>query len=131
MNFNKKKLLLHRATLLYYRDYLESLKIKCEIIDFKDIKKYKFLKNYDSINFFEPEDHLLKSNLMKFISKNNKEFNIYPNSLFMNSLDDLYQYQKDTNSKNFFFHKTFYDWQIKKHDIPHIDKSYDELNRNK
>ena len=42
----------------------------------KDIVTYK--------NFFEPEDHLLKSNIMKFISKNKKEYNIRAAMPFFN-----------------------------------------------
>ena len=131
MIFNKKKLLLHRASIQYYSDYLTSLQIKNKIIDFNNINNFDFLDEFDCINFYEPEDHMLKSDIMRYISSNNKNFNVYHNKLFLNSLQDLYDYQNDTNSKNSFFHKTFYDWQLKKHKIPYIDKSYDELNRNK
>ena len=43
---------------------------------------------------------------------------------------DLDEYNISRGNSNTFFHKHFYDWQLKKLNIPYIDKSYDTMNRN-
>ena len=47
------------------------------------------------------------------------------------TLSDLDEYMKQKGKSKTFFHKHFYDWQLKKLKIPYISKSYDEMNRNK
>lgn len=41
INFNKLKLLYHRATMLYYQDYLRMNKLKVKYINFVDVVDYK------------------------------------------------------------------------------------------
>ena len=129
MSFNKVKLVLHRASMKYYQDYLGDNKYKVKYIEFNKVKKYSFLKKYQEIHHFELADHLLKERLEKSLKKS-QELIMYDSPLFLLSLDDLAEYQKHKGKTKTFFHKHFYDWQLKKLDIPYISKSYDTENRN-
>ena len=128
-NFSKLKLVLHRASMKYYYDYLKSKNYNVEYIDFKKVKKYSFIKKYDSVEMFEPVDHLFKSTFTKKVGK--KELIFHDSPLFLLSNEDLEEYNKTKGKSKTFFHKHFYDWQLKKLKIPYISKSYDEMNRNK
>lgn len=128
-NYSKLKLVLHRSSMKYYFDYLKNNKFKVEYIDFKNIKKYNYLKDSEDITMFHPEDHLFQKRIETFAKKNKIEINYLDSPLFMLSRDDLDEYMEHRGKSKTFFHKHFYDWQLKKLDIPYIDKSYDELNR--
>jgi deoxyribodipyrimidine photolyase-related protein len=51
--------------------------------------------------------------------------------MYLLTLKDIEDQQKTKKNAKTYFHKHFYDWQLKKLEIPYIDKSYDELNREK
>lgn len=131
-NFNKLKLVLHRASMKYYFDYMIDNKFNVTYIDFIN-SDYNFLKKYKNISMFEPDDHLFKKRILTFIKKNNITINFIDSPLFMLTHDDIYEYKstiKNNKNKNItFYHKHFYDWQIKKLNIPYIDRSYDSMNR--
>ncbi len=128
-NFSKLKLVLHRGSMKFYFDYLKKNKFDVEYVEYKNVKKYDFTKKYDNINIFDPVDHLFLKRFKKNISK--KNLNIIDSPLFLLTLSDLDEYMKHRGKSKTFFHKHFYDWQLKKLNIPYISKSYDELNRNK
>lgn len=136
-NFNKLKLVLHRASMKYYYDYLVENGYKVKYIDFKKMNtknidsKFNFLKN-GNINMFEPDDHLFKQRIEKFVKKNKNvnQINYIDSPLFMLNHKDLDEYNISRGNSKTFFHKHFYDWQLKKLNIPYIDKSYDTMNRN-
>jgi len=128
-NYSKLKLVLHRASMKYYQDLLKENKYKVKYIEFNKVKKYTFLKKYDNIHYFELADHLLLERLQNSLNKSQKLI-MYNSPLFLLSLDDLNEYQKTKGKSKTFFHKHFYDWQLKKLNIPYISKSYDTENRN-
>ena len=129
-NFNKLKLVLHRASMKYYFDYLKKEKFNVQYLDYKKVN-YNFLKKYDNVNIYETADHLFNDRLNKEIKKNKQTLNIIDTPMFLLTLKDLDEYQKSKKNAKTYFHKHFYDWQLKKLEIPYIDKSYDELNREK
>ena len=52
-NFNKKKLILHYASMKYYKDYLEGEKYNVKIIKHTekfDLKDYEMFRSADNIN---------------------------------------------------------------------------------
>lgn len=115
--YNKKRLLLHRASMMYYRDYLIKNKYSVKYIEFKDenpLKDKKLLKN---LVMFDPVDKL---NVNKDITM--KET---PNFLLTK---EQYQKYRDTKSKSFFFNG-FYMWSKKEIDIIPDIKSQDKYNR--
>lgn len=128
-NFNKLKLVLHRASMKYYYDYLKDNDFNVSYIDYDDAENYNFLNKFDKICFYETSDHLLLKNIKKYIDHNNKDFEIINSPLFLLSLHDLQEYNDQKKIKNKFFHKNFYIWQINKLKIPFISKSYDKENR--
>ena len=113
----------------YYYDYLKSKNFDVDYIDYKKVKTYSFIKKYESVEMFEPVDHLFKSTFSKKVGK--KELIFHDTPLFLLSNDDLDEYNKTKGKSKTFFHKHFYDWQLKKLKIPYISKSYDEMNRKK
>ena len=67
-NFNKLKLVLHRASMKYYFDYLKKEKFDVEYLEYKKVN-YNFLKKYDNVNIFDTADHLFNERLNKEIKK--------------------------------------------------------------
>jgi deoxyribodipyrimidine photolyase-related protein len=108
-NYNKKKLLLHRATMQYYYDYLQSNGFDVKYVEFNDKFGYQFEAMYN------PLDKL-----------NVKSKHIFdtPNILLTSEMMNAYR----NKSKKFFFN-AFYMWSKKQLGvIPNI-ASQDKLNR--
>ena len=107
--FNKKKLILHRASMKSYYDLMK----KNYSIEYIEFNKKCNLKSY---SIFDPID--------KIKLKGKKNVLESPNFLLSNEL--LEKYRKKT--KIFFFHN-FYMWSKKELDIIPKIKSQDKLNR--
>lgn len=118
--FHKQKLVLHRASMKFYYDYLVSKKYDVTYVDFYKMRDfYKNLRRkYKDISCFDPIDHELRKKLrgIKLIDN--------PESLYSN----------DYNGK--LRHDEFYKWQRKRLNIlvngdkPLFDKwSFDSENR--
>ena len=109
-NYNKKRLVMHRASMKYYQDYLKKNKHK---VTYYEYNKKPKLTEYD---MFDPIDKLgLKGD-------------IYESPNFLLTEDDYNRYREKTDK--FFFHN-FYNWSKKELDIIPKIKSQDKLNRNK
>lgn len=108
-NYNKKKLLLHRASMKYYYDYLKSKGFDVVYVEFKD------KLTYDIDAMFNPLDKLQV-----------KASNVYdtPNILFTTEMSEAYR----KKTKNFFFN-AFYMWSKKQLGIIPNIASQDKLNR--
>ncbi len=137
-NYTKLKLVLHRASMKYYKEYIEKEIDPKDVkyIEYKKAKKYSYLKKLDQkddVYMFDPCDHLLTKRINKISEKSKFNLNIYDSPLFLLTKDDLDEYSKTKEKSDTFFHKHFYDWQLKKNPggikIPYIKKSYDEENR--
>ena len=75
MNFNKLKLVLHRASMKFYESYLTENNIKVEYHDFLDLRTKK---NYQSLKkklgskdlyTFELNDHYLEKKILEIFPK--------------------------------------------------------------
>jgi deoxyribodipyrimidine photolyase-related protein len=111
-NYNKKKLILHHASMKYYYDYLKFHKFTVKYIHYDE----KFnIKNY---TIFDPIDKIKLTGKFTTIES--------PNFLLNKELYE--KYRKKT--KNFFFN-SFYMWSKKELDIIPTIKSLDKENRNK
>ena len=131
MNFNKKKLVLHRGSMKFYFDYLkENTNHNIKYLEYNFLKKdkYNFLSNYKKIYHYDFVDHLLHTKVYKIINKFNLETNELFNPLFLLSKDDIKKYKETKKGKNY-FHRDFYFWQVEHLKIPFITKSYDSDNR--
>ena len=112
-NFNKKKLVLHRASMKCYQDYLKKNKFKVTYCEFN--KKPKGLKKF---TMFDPIDKI------KIPGK--KEILESPN--FLLSKEYFEKYRKKTQT---FFFNSFYMNAKKELDIIPGIKSRDKFNRDK
>jgi deoxyribodipyrimidine photolyase-related protein len=111
MNFNKLKLLLHRASMKYYFDYLkDNLDIK---IEYQNFNKVKYPKKFIT---FKPYDYLLEKKLKCEYIEN-------PN--FILTEKDLEEY----GNKDNYIHYHFYNFVKNKLNILKNIKSYDKENR--
>ena len=111
-NFNKKKLILHHASMKYYYDYLKHHDFNVKYINYNEkftIKTYTLFDPIDKIKLSE-ECIILES----------------PNFLLNKELYEKYR----NKTKNFFFN-SFYMWSKKELNIIPDIKSLDKENRNK
>ena len=142
LNFNKLKLIYHRASMKYYHDYLEknmskkknaTITITITYLDYNDLKSktssgYKTIKGHTKIHMFDPVDTLLESKYAKLFGK---KLNYLDSPLFLCSNKNLEEYHKTKPNKESYTHASFYKWQRTRLHILENDKTYDTENRNK
>lgn len=114
-NYNKKKLLLHRASMQYYYDYLKKKKRK--------VKYYKFNEN-PKLNEYHIFDPINNMKLLKL--KGKYALLESPNFLLTNAEYDIHRTKTDK-----FFFNGFYMWGKGIVDIIPKIKSQDKDNRKK
>jgi deoxyribodipyrimidine photolyase-related protein len=131
MNFNKIKLVLHRASMKYYENYLSKYFSNIIYIPFnhKDINSYDFLPNNKDIHIFDPTDYELSNKLTKISKKLSSNLIVNETPNFICSKSQLAKYMENNNKKQKFFHKNFYEWQKKELKLLEDEKSYDKENR--
>ena len=113
-NFNKKKLIMHRASMKLFFDHMKKNKYTIEYVEFgTDILKK--LKEY---TIYDPIDHLVLSNKAKKIES--------PNFLISKELCDKYRKKTDK-----FFFNSFYTFMKDNLNILKGVKSKDKDNRKK
>ena len=110
--FNKKKLVLHRASMQYYREYFEKQGYKVS----KYVEFHQKFNLNGKAEMFDPIDKIKTPNNINFIESPN----------FLLGKEKYSEYRKKT--KNFFFN-AFYMWGKKKLDIIPNVKSQDQQNR--
>ena len=134
LNFNKLKLIYHRASMKYYHVYLKkNTSNTITYLDYKDLKSktssgYKTIKSHSKIYMFDPVDTLLESKYTKLFGK---KLNYLDSPLFLCSNKNLEEYHKSKPSKDSYTHASFYKWQRTRLHILENDKTYDTENRNK
>ena len=127
LNFHKQKLVLHRASMQFYKSYIK-LRFKNNVkVDYIECNDYEtsILKKYSKKIMFDPVDIPVK-----------KEFEDHDTELknkraFLFSKSELQSFHTDNENKKRIMHKNFYTWSLSK--LPklqkYIDKSYDDENR--
>lgn len=126
MNFNKKKIILHKASCLAYIDELKKNKINVNYVEFNDkYSKKEYFEGIEDITYYDTVDKEIEEDINNYC-KNAKKLET-PN--FLNTKKELQKYIKEQRRRPF-FHFNFYNYQLKKLKIPYIDKSYDTENRN-
>ncbi len=123
MIFNKKKIMLHKASCLAY---VETMKRDIKI---NYVAKYPKLTKNDSVAFFDPIDKVLVEEI-EDTYKHVANLDIYDNPNFMTTHENLDKFYEAHSKNTKFIHATFYKFQLELHDIPYIKKSYDKENRN-
>jgi len=111
--YNKKKLMLHRASMKYYEQYLIQHNFKVSYCEFMNTPRYKKAK------IFDPVDKINIPNLSQIVETPG----------FLLSKEYYSEYKKVKKDK-FMFH-WFYMWGKKKINIIPLVKSQDKKNRKK
>jgi len=121
MKFNKKKLILHRASILAYIDELrEKTNVKINHVRFSyNNTHYNDLYKHIRYLVFDPVDHQLISELGFF------DITILETPTFLNTTEDLLPYIENER----FQHSSFYKDQISRHQIYGIKQTTDRENR--
>lgn len=129
LNFNKLKLVLHRATMKYYEKYLLNAGYSVEYVEFKELKdnRYVPLSSQLELTMFEINDHLVSSRVNHVLR--NKKIKVISNPNFVVTYDKLQEYYKSTNAK--MNHSGFYEYIKGEINVLKGEKTYDTENRNK
>jgi len=151
LNFNKIKLIYHRASTKYYNDYLQDktiikkLKelfndksntkfpstIKISYLNYDELKTkstYNSINKHSQIYMFDPVDTYLEEKYSKLFKK---KINYLDTPLFLCSNKNLEEFHKSKTKEDTYTHASFYKWQKERLDILKNEKSYDTENRNK
>jgi deoxyribodipyrimidine photolyase-related protein len=119
--FHKQKLVLHRASMKYYENYLQENGIKTNYIDATNkqsdirilIDNIQANQNV-KIQLYDVCDNWLEKRIIETCQSNNIEFEEYTTPLFINSKEDLTAY---FGVKQKYLHNDFYIQQRKKLNI--------------
>lgn len=139
MNFNKLKLLMHRASMKYYEDLLMKPKTRKLLgfdydvvyVDFETIhsKGYASIRDCDKLAYFDVVDFFLENKLDKALK--GVEVVVVDSPAFIDTRNDLELYHSKINKHKSFFHDSFYKWQKSKLGVLTDVASLDKLNRDK
>lgn len=135
--FHKQKLIMHRASMKYYYDYICDL-YKKEIE--KGVKKIhyianakaeqtynKIFSNNNIVHAYDPVDHEILKKFNLLAKKNNVSFNTYDSPLFIETEEELQTYYDNLKSHSNFIHDNgFYKWQRQRLNIL-MDKNGEPL----
>ncbi|MBA4139514.1 MAG: cryptochrome/photolyase family protein, partial [Segetibacter sp.] len=108
-NFHKKKLLLHRASMKFYQQYLQDKNYTVKYIDafsqlsalnnlFQQLRIDKIVE----VNYCDTADYLLERRLKRYGNKNHIQLNKFDSPGFLNSQRDLQNYFGKTD--HYFLH---------------------------
>ena len=120
--FHKQKIAFHRATMQFYKAYLEQNEIKVNYIDsqheLSDIRKLLPALSEDGIDtltYRNPTDYFLEQRLKEGARKLGLKINESPSLLFINSKEQLSSFFKPTKKK--FFQTGFYKNERARHNL--------------
>jgi len=122
-NINKVKLAYMRACMKCYYDWLMKHKQSVQYIDYTDVKTYDFVKEYENISIYDPNDYELETRLKKQI-----EYTRIDSKLFLLSSEDVKGYFEPKRSAKRISQSAFYVWMKAKlrltalQEVPNLDK---------
>ncbi|MEY3471168.1 MAG: hypothetical protein RLZZ223_518 [Candidatus Parcubacteria bacterium] len=143
--FHKQKLVLHRASMQKYRQYLEENEIKTIYLEFHQLPQTesiaKILQEYqiESVEIYDVVDDWLGSRLSKAFSLSSIKLTIHNSPMFLTSESDFRCFFGSRSGARKYWMNDFYIWQRKRLNIlieqgnkPVGDKwSFDAENRKK
>lgn len=114
-NFHKQKIAFHRASMQFYKSYLESKNIHVEYIDamepHSDIRKFiSFLKTkgYNNFKYIDSTDNWLEKRINEACKENYIDADKHVSPLFINTSEEITDYFSD---KKRMFQTEFYKHQ--------------------
>ena len=144
-NFHKQKLVLHRASMQRYKQYLEQNKIKVEYIEFHQLATTEAIANIlqkyqiEEVEIYDVVDDWLNSRLAEALSLASIKLTIHNSPMFLTSENEFREFCDSRSGARKYWMNDFYIWQRKRLNIlmnkdnkPIGDKwSYDTENRKK
>ncbi len=138
MNYNKLKLIYHRATMQYYKNYIAKhipRGIALEYVEYKDLMNtntrtggYANIKKVsNNLKLFNPIDTFLEAKFKKLFGT---KIEMLETPSFLCTSKDLAEYDGNKKTKNSYYHASFYTWQRERMGILAGSKTYDTENRN-
>jgi len=143
--FHKQKLVLHRASMQKYKQYLEQNQITVEYIEFHQLAKTESIANIlrqykiEAVEIYDVVDDWLGSKLSKALSLVSIHLSIHNSPMFLISESEFREFFEARSGARKYWMNDFYIWQRKRLNIL-IDKdnkpiggkwSYDTENRKK
>lgn len=140
-NFNKKKLVLHRASMQFYKDYLEEKGVGVTYVEAQDERHnvFKLIEWFASqkvtaIHYVDTVDNWLEKRIQKAVNNHSLKAYKYACPNFINQMSEVEAF---FNNRKTYFQTDFYKWQRKQRNIlmqangePEGGKwSFDEENR--
>ena len=121
MNFHKQKLVLHRATMKMYQDFLEDKKIGVQYIEaaeelsaIQKLISHLAEKGVQEIHYAEPADNWLERRIKAATGRHSIQCVVYPTPNFLNTVKEVSDY---FDTKKSYFQTDFYIWQRKHHKL--------------
>ncbi len=119
--FIKQKLVLHRASMQFYKSYLANRGYHVEYVeaieknsDIRELIKHFALQEVTEIHYAHVADDWLEKSISKAAKVHNISVTKYPSPNFLNQLPDVEEF---FNLKKTYFQTDFYIWQRKKRNI--------------
>ncbi len=121
LRFHKQKLMLHRASMQAYKDFLIKNEYKVIYINYHEIKKTEDIStiladyNISHVTYYDPVDNWLSKKLTSALDLKSITYNILDTPLFLTRTKDLDIFFRPLIEKNKkFLMRTFYEWQRKR-----------------
>lgn len=118
-NFNGLKLIMHRASMKIYEDYLKSKGLDVQYIDYHDQDRFHTgIISSTEVIYYDVVDHLLQSRLDNLFKDYNKKATMLPTQSFICDLHELDEFIAGrSKNKRKYFQTDFYRWQRKRLNI--------------
>lgn len=120
-NFHKQKLILHRASMQFYKDWLQHKGYTVEYIsctsdncDIRKLLQYLVTKTISKIHYADVTDDWLRRRLVSSAKKHSIEVTEYPTPYFLNQPEEIQTY---FDGKKSYFQTDFYIQQRKQRNI--------------
>lgn len=119
-NYHKMKLVMHRATMKFYEDYLnKNYKNKIIYLEFDEklVDKVKLINKTENIKVYNPIDHDIMKEYLDISKKLKLNLELLDNPGNICTIEDYSRYLNESKNKNPYFHHSFYIWCRREFDI--------------
>ncbi len=118
--YHKMKLVMHRATMKFYEDYIKKEYTKnIKYFEFNEdiFKEIKKIKNLEKIKVYNPIDHQIIKEYLEMKKELQIELILLDNPGNICTLENYNEYINNNKNKNVYLHHSFYIWCRKKFNI--------------
>ncbi len=142
--FHKQKLVLHRASMQKYKQYLEQNQIKVAYLEFHQLAKTESIADIlqqhqiQKVEIYDLVDDWLYTRLSKYLSLASIQLNIHNSTMFLTSDSEFKEFFESRTGSRKYWMNDFYIWQRKRLNILIEDNkpqggrwSFDTENRKK